>query len=386
MKITKVEVVPITVPYKMPFRQSWGGRSAGNYIIVKITTDEGITGVGSGAVLDPRHSGESQGSALSNIAYIVPIALLGEDPFNTEKVMNKINTLLYGNWLTKAPIDFALYDLKGKALGIPVYQLLGGLCRERVPLEFIISLDSPDAMVKMAKRYKDAGFAGVKIKFGGDPNLDIERFKKVRKMVGDNYRIGVDMNEAYRPITALKMIQVIVDLGVAFVEQPVSRRDIAGLKFIKDRVQVPIAVDEGGWSLDEARMVIEAKAADIFVAVPSRIGGFTRTLKYRSLIEANGLEMCISSYTGTGVEHAASAHFIAASEKDKNAPEELVPILYLFGGVSTDQMSGDIIKETSGKIRIGCLYKPEGPGLGVELDDEIVAKYLTPGKQALVFK
>jgi len=194
------------------------------------------------------------------------------------------------------------------------------------------------------------------------------------------------MNGAYRPVTALKTIHVMVDLGVVFVEQPVSRGDIAGLKFIKDRVQVPIAVDEGGWSLDEARVVIEAKAADIFVAVPRRIGGFTRALKYRSLIEANGLEMCISSYTGTGVEHAASAHFIMASEKDKNTPEELVPILYLFGGVSTDQMSGDIVKETSGKIKDGYLYKPEGLGLGVELDEEMVAKYLTPGKKTLVLK
>ena len=386
MKIKSVEIIPITIPYKMQFLHSWGGRKVGNYIVVKITTDEGITGVGSGAVLDPRLSGESQDSALSNIAYIASSALLGEDPLNIEKIMERIDILLYGNWLTKAHIDFALFDIKGKAYGIPAYQLLGGLCREKVPLDFIISLETPDVMAVMAKKYKDANFSGLKVKSSGDPNLDIERIKKVREVVGNDYRLGVDMNSAYRPKAALSVIQKMIDLGISFVEQPISRGDIAGLKFLKDRVSISIAVDESGWSLDEARMIIEAKAADIFVVVPSRIGGLARTLKYKSLVEANGLEMCISCYTGTGIEHAASAHFIAATPKEETIAEEAVPILYLFGGVSTDQMQGDIIKETSGKIRDGYLYKPEGPGLGVELDEDMVMGYLTSGKKSLVIE
>jgi L-alanine-DL-glutamate epimerase-like enolase superfamily enzyme len=384
MKIKRVEVIPITVPYKFAIVHAFGGRTSGNYIIVRITSDEGITGVGCSAVLFPLHSGESIDSALGNISYVAPLALIGADPFNIESIIYKIDKLLFANWLSKAPIDFALYDLKGKALNVPVYQLLGGLCRDKVPMEFIVGLDTPEKMAEKAKEYKDAGFHGVKIKSSGNPRLDLERFKQVRKAVGDNYRMNVDMNEAYNSSEALRVIESMIDMGVVFVEQPVPRRDIYGLKFIKERINIPLAVDEGGWSLDEARAVVEAKAADIFHTVPSRIGGFTKALRYRALIEANSLQTCISTYNGPGLEHAASAHFIAATNKDATFPEEPVGVLYLYGGYSTDGITGDIIKRISGRIKDGYLYKPEGPGLGVELDEAMLEKYLTSGKKPLV--
>jgi len=384
MKITKVEIIPITVPYRFPIVHAFGGRSSGNYVIVRVTTDDGTVGIGSGAVLFPLHSGESIDSALSNISYVAASALIGADPFNIEAIMGKINRLLYANWLSKAPIDFALHDLKGKILNVPVYQLLGGLCRSKVPLEFIISLGQPDEMAEKAKEYQGAGFHGVKIKFSGDEKLDLERFTKVRKAVGDDFRMAVDMNEGYRSAaTAVKVTKKITEMGVVFVEQPLPRRDIAGMRFIKERIDVPLAADEGAWSLAEATALVEAKAADLFHTVPSRVGGFTMALKYRSLAEAHGLETCISAYNGTGLEHAASSHFIAATNKDETLPEEPIGILYLYGGYTTDGISADIIKKTSGRIKDGWLYEPDGPGLGVELHEENIQKYIPPDKRPL---
>ncbi|OPY65849.1 MAG: L-Ala-D/L-Glu epimerase [Syntrophorhabdus sp. PtaU1.Bin050] len=385
MKITKVQVTPITVPYRIPLRHAWGGRTAGNYIVVQIETDEGITGIGSGAVLAPRHSGESIDGAMAHIAIVAPEALLGKDPFQIEAIMKHIDTLLYANWLTKAPIDFALYDLKGKALNVPVYDLLGGLVRDKALIEFIVSLDEPEAMADMAKRYMDAGFAGLKIKAGGDPKLDIERFKRVRRAVGPETRISVDMNEIYtRPIDALPVIQAMTDMGIVYIEQPVPRYNISGMRFIKDRINVPMCSDEGGWSLREAQAMVDAKATDIFHTVPSRIGGFTKAIKYRSIVESAGLDMCVSAYNGTGLEHAASCHFIFSTNLTDAIPEQPVGILYLYGGFSSDDIVGDIIRKTNGRIKEGYLYKPEGPGLGVELDQEMVDKYLTPGKKPMV--
>jgi L-alanine-DL-glutamate epimerase-like enolase superfamily enzyme len=198
--------------------------------------------------------------------------------------------------------------------------------------------------------------------------------------------MNVDMNECYDAPNGLRVTRGMMDMGIVFVEQPVPRRDISGLKFIKDRIDIPMAVDEGAWSLDEARAVIEAKAADIFHTVPSRIGGFTRTLKYRALIEANGLQTCISAYNGPGLEHAASAHLIAATNKGEAFPEEPVGVLYLYGGHSTDEISGDIIRKISGRIRDGYIYAPDGPGLGVELDEEYMGKYISSGKKPVVLE
>lgn len=387
MKIVKVEATPITVPYKIPLRHAFGGRSAGNYIVMNITTDEGLTGVGSGAVLAPGHSGESIDSALAHIALVAPDALLGKDPFQIEAIMARIDTLLYGNWLTKAPIDFALYDLKGKALNVPVYELLGGLTREKALIEFIVSLADPDTMAEMARTYMGAGFAGVKIKASGEPKVDIERFRRVREAIGSDARISVDMNEGYvRAINALPVIEAMIDMGLVYIEQPVPRHDISGLKFLKDRIDVPLCVDEGGWSVKEARAVIEEKAGDIFHTVPSRIGGFTKAIRYRSLVESANLDMCVSAYNGTGLEHAASCHFIFSTNLTDAIPEQPVGILYLYGGFSSDDVSGDITKKISGRIKDGFLYKPEGPGLGVELDQDMVNKYLAPGRKSLVIE
>ncbi len=387
MKIARVEATPITVPYKIPLRHAFGGRTAGNYIVVKITTDEGLTGVGSGAVLAPGHSGESIDSALGHMSLFAREALIGKNPFQIEAIMARIDSMLYGNWLTKAPIDFALYDLKGKALNTPVYDLLGGLTREKALIEFIVSLAEPEVMAEMAKKYMDAGFAGVKIKSSGEPKLDIERFRAVREAVGEHVRISVDMNEGYlRAINALPVIRAMADMGIVYIEQPVPRHDIAGLKFLKERIDVPVCVDEGGWSVREARAIIEAKAGDIFHTVPSRIGGFTKAIKYRSLVEAAGLDMCVSAYNGTGLEHAASCHFIFSTNLTDAIPEQPVGILYLYGGFSSDDVSGDIIKKISGRIKDGYLYKPEGPGLGVELDQEMVDKYLSAGRKPLMIE
>jgi L-Ala-D/L-Glu epimerase len=387
MKITRVEVTPITVPYKIPLRHAFGGRTAGNYIVVKITTDEGLTGAGSGAVLAPGHSGESIDSALAHIGLFAPQALIGKDPFQIDAIMAHIDKLIYANWLSKAPIDFALYDLKGKAMNTPVYELLGGLTRDKALIEFIVSLAEPEVMAEMAKKYMDAGFAGLKIKSSGEPALDIERFRKVREAVGSDVRISVDMNEAYnRAINALPVIKAMVDMGLVYIEQPVPRHDIGGLKFLKERIDVPMCVDEGGWSVREAKAVIEARAADIFHTVPSRIGGFTKAIRYRSLIESAGLDMCVSAYNGTGLEHAASCHFIFSTNLTDAIPEQPVGILYLYGGFSSDDVSGDITKKINGRIKDGYLYKPEGPGLGVELDEDMVNRYLTPGRKTLIIE
>ena len=177
-----------------------------------------------------------------------------------------------------------------------------------------------------------------------------------------------------------------IDMGLVYIEQPVPRHDISGLKLLKDRIDVPVCVDEGGWSVREARAVIEARAGDIFHTVPSRIGGFTKSIKYRSLVESAGLDMCVSAYNGTGLEHAASCHFIFSTNLTDAIPEQPVGILYLYGGFSSDEVSGDIIRKISGRIKDGYLYKPEGPGLGVELDQDMVNKYVSPGRKPLIIQ
>ena len=192
MKISKVEIIPVDIPYKIPFRISTGGITSGSYIILKITTDEGIDGVGS-SIGFPK-MGLNRESAMAKMKSIASGLLLGQDPLNTEAILSRLDVILPGNWRIKAHIDYALYDLKGKILNLPVYQLLGGLSREQIPLEWILMMDEPEVQAEIAVKYINAGFHSIKMHVGGDTQLAVKRFKTVREAVGPDIPISVDMS------------------------------------------------------------------------------------------------------------------------------------------------------------------------------------------------
>ena len=191
MKISKVDIIPIDIPYHTPFRVSYGGVTSGSYLIFRIWTDEGIDGVGSSIGFG--QVGLTRESAMAQLKSIASGLLIGKDPLNTEALMSRLDVVLPGNWRVKAHIDYALFDLKGKILNVPVYQLLGGLSREKIPLEWIVMMDEPAVQAEMAVKYIDAGFQSIKMHVGGDPKLAVERFKAVREAVGPDIPISIDM-------------------------------------------------------------------------------------------------------------------------------------------------------------------------------------------------
>jgi len=186
MEINRVEIIPVDIPYKKPFRVSTGGITSSNFILLNIKTDEGI-----GSSSATTAIGYTRESAMAQMRSIASGVLLGQDPLNTERILSRIDVVLAQNWRIKAPIDYALYDLKGKILNVPVYQLLGGLCRDKIPLEWIINLDEPKAQAEMAVKYVDAGFHSIKMHVGGHYEMAVKRFKTVRKAVGPHIPIGI---------------------------------------------------------------------------------------------------------------------------------------------------------------------------------------------------
>ena len=185
MKVKRVEIIPVDIPYVHEFRYSslpWPPPDrkppTGKFVILKLLTDEGLEGVGSSRSLALRR--ESDMLTMKRVASEI---VIGQDPLNTERILNQIDIAMYRDdvdYPIKAHFDYALYDLKGKILNVPVYQLLGGLCREKIPLEWILVMDEPEVMAEKAVKYLEAGFHGLKIHTGGDPKLAVKRFKAVR--------------------------------------------------------------------------------------------------------------------------------------------------------------------------------------------------------------
>jgi L-alanine-DL-glutamate epimerase-like enolase superfamily enzyme len=378
MRINRVEIIPVDIPYKIPFRVSTGGVTSGNFIILRIMTDEGIDGIGSSIGFPLM--GNTRESAMAQMKSIASGVLLGQDPLNTEKILSRIDVILPQNWRTKAHIDYALYDLKGKILNVPLYQILGGLSREKIPLEWIINLDEPEAQAEMAVKYIGAGFHSLKIHVGGDFKMAIKRFKTVREAVGPNIPIGIDMSSVagtqshYNAHDALRLIEELVKYDIHFAEQPVTTYDIDGFKFIKQRTNVPLVADASAESVIEVYNMIKQGAADIFHVLLGRIGGIRKALIYTNLIDAASLDYAIC-VLGTGIEHAVGAHFAISRQKRDKILDELGLIFYLYGGTETKEITTDITNEINGKIEKGYLYPPKGPGLGIELNEEMVKRY-----------
>jgi L-alanine-DL-glutamate epimerase-like enolase superfamily enzyme len=387
MKINKIEIIPVDIPYKIPFRVSYGGITSGSYIIFKIMTDEGIEGVGS-SIGFPK-IGLNRESAMAKMKSIASGLLLGQDPLNTEAILSRLDVVLPGNWRIKAHIDYALYDLKGKILNVPVYQLLGGLTREKIPLEWILMMDDPEVQAEMAVKYINAGFHSIKMHVGGDPRLALKRFKTVREAVGPDVPIAVDMaSVAGTPShcnahDALRVIEAMDKYDLHYAEQPVTTPDIDGFKAIKSRTKVPLAGDASADSVVEVHNMIKQEAADIFHTLMGRIGGFRKTLHFTNLVDAANLDYAIC-VLGNGIEHAAGAHFAVSRSKRERILDELGLVFYLYGGTETKEITTDVTKEINGTIEKGYLYPPKGPGLGIELNQEMVNQYLATDTNTIV--
>jgi len=382
MKINKIEIIPLDIPFQMPFRVSYGAVVPGNFVVVRVSTDGGVQGIGNSQGFT-RGSGQTRESAMALMKEVASHALMGQDPLNIDLVLKQVEWILAGNLHVLAHIDYALYDLKGKILNLPVYQLLGGLSREKIPLEFIVMMDEPGVQAEAAKKYINAGFHGIKMHVGPDPKLALKRFKTVREAIGPDIRLSVDMAGVYAPFDAIRLIKQFEEYGIDYAEDPAPPDNIEALLDVKAGTRIPLVADRTCRSVVDVRELTQRRAADSFHLLMGKVGGIRRASKLSTLIEASDLDYQICAL-GTGIEHAAGAHLAASRLKGDRFLDELSLIFYLHGGTETKDIKTDILKEMSGRIEKGYLYPPKGPGLGVELDDEMVKQYAAPGVGTIV--
>jgi L-alanine-DL-glutamate epimerase-like enolase superfamily enzyme len=384
MKITQVEIIPLDIPFQMPFRVSYGGVTPGNFVVLRVRTDEGVEGIGNSQGFT-RGSGHTRESAMALMKEVASEVLLGQDPLNTDRILSQVEGIVAGSLHILAHFDYALYDLKGKILNVPVYQLLGGLSREKIPLEWIVMMDAPEVQAQVALKYIKAGFHSIKMHVGPDPKLAVKRFRTVREAIGPDVPLSVDMAGVYAPFDAVRLIEEFAQYGINFAEDPAPPDNIDALLAVKNGTSVPLVADRTCRSILDVRDLTQRRAADSFHLLMGKVGGLRRASKLSTLIEAADLNYQICAL-GTGIEHAAGAHLAVSRLKGDRFLDELSLIFYLHGGTETKDITTDVTKEMNGKIEKGYLYPPKGPGLGVELDDEMVKRYAASGVSRIVVK
>ena len=375
MKIDRVEFWGVRIPYIRAIKFAYGSRVVGDYLIMKIHTDDGAYGIGGSGALWPLVSGECIQGAIQIVEeYFTPHALMGENPFNINKIVDKLDKLCVGQTMMKSAIDFTLHDLMGRVYGVPIYQLLGGAQRETIPQEWIVLLDTPEKMAEDAKEFVDKGYAGVKFKWSGDVELDILRTKLIREAIGDDAEFCVDVNQGYCADKAIKVINATEQYNLKFVEEPVHRDDFDGFVKVRQHTNQALAADESAWTIPQAVRFLKHNLVDYLHAAPSRVGGLLKLRRYVEMAQANFVTCVYSIYNSPALEYAISCHFSFAA-RPKNMADEIVGIYNVHGGYDTDDIKEGITDHINPVMRNGVLYKPEGPGLGMELNMDYIEKY-----------
>jgi L-Ala-D/L-Glu epimerase len=348
-----VQTTAVRVPLREPLKWTGGIRESASGLIVELHTDEGLVGIG-----------EAPGPTLPAIQAAIDREfaqfLVGQDPLRIEWLVHRLEEYSR-NWAgvgayAIAGVEMALLDLKGKALDVPVADLLGGYGREAVPVIGYLFIDEPEANAQKAADFVAAGHTELKLKVGRDLTQDYDGIAAIRERVGYDVKLRIDANMNWSVPAAIKWIKALEQFDLQFVEQPVPDFDVAGLAQVRRSVSVPIAADEACTSLRSALELIKADACDIFVVYPSEAGGLTRALQIAALAAAAGKWCAIGSWAELGVATTANAHLAAAATNfpfanDTHYPLQLHDVLM------------DPVEIEDGQITVS-----HDPGLGVALD------------------
>jgi L-alanine-DL-glutamate epimerase-like enolase superfamily enzyme len=386
MRIVKIECIPVTSKFSQPFPMGGGVELGSASVVLKLHTDEGIIGIADSGGTSAWYRGESQDSMMSLINNIFAPFLLGEDPFNIEKIVARMDHAARDNNQAKSIVDYALHDIKGKALGVPVYQLLGGLTTDKVPLGYVLPGAETKVVLAMAKKALDAGFRVLKLKVGaGTEELDIENVKALRELGGDAVEIFIDANGGWHYYQALMTLRKLEKYNIAMVEQPVPWWDIDGMARLRAKTSIPVFADEAAIELKNLMEIIQKNAADGFFLKIPKAGGLLKAQKWVAIAKAAGLPVVCGCMMGSGLEAAAYTHLLVADEwMSKMVHENLGPLHIhdVFETVSKP-IKNDVALEVP-RYENGFLYPTTTPGIGVELNEKAIAQLITPGKKPTV--
>ncbi|GLC88088.1 mandelate racemase/muconate lactonizing enzyme family protein [Lysinibacillus piscis] len=358
MKIQQIEIFAIHLPLIEPFIISYATYDTMPSIILKVTTDTGIIGYGE-AVPDEHVTGESWDSTYALLKNQLAPAMIGENPMAFETLHDKMNKIVKDAPAAKAAIDIACFDIVGKALQVPVYQLLGGRYHEKFPITHVLSIGTPEAMAKEAAQRVEMGYESFKMKVGTEVMNDVARIKAVRERVGENIAIRVDVNQGWgNASTTLRGLRALKDLNIDWLEQPVVSDDIDGMVEVKSKSDVTLMIDEGLRGVREMREIIAKRAADKVNIKLMKCGGIYPAMKLAVMAEMAGIECQIGSMVESSVGSAAGFH-VAFSKKIMTSVELTGPLKF----------SKDI-----GNLRYDIPYicLNEQAGLGVDVDEAVL--------------
>ncbi len=368
MKIVGIESYPVRVGLKPErhMRSSLGHHTVSEYLLVRVLTDEGIEGSGEATVM-PRWSGETVYGARGLVDHFLTPAVVGCDPHDIAEVDRRMDHVCNHNWFAKSAIEMACWDIQGKAAGVPVYELLGGAKRSRaIRCRFSVGAYDDTRLRRVVAERVAAGFTTIKVKVGGSSDDDLQRVRAAREVMGDALDLVIDANCGWDVETAIRKVHALADCRLSLVEQPTLDGDYAGLARVRHETGVPIMADDICFNLVHAEELIRNDCCDVISVYPGKNGGLRKSREIVEYAAARGVPCSIGSNLELDVATAAMGHLVLACENmqvEKFPGDMLGPVYHEFSVVKNPL-----------RIEGPMVHMPGGPGLGVDVDWDLVAK------------
>jgi L-alanine-DL-glutamate epimerase-like enolase superfamily enzyme len=376
MQITDVEAIPVEIDVK-PIEEEYGiGPYVTGYweieqtqrILVKLETDGDVCGWGETA---PTLSPDVATTVIED--FLGP-SLIGRSPweirpfgssftFPAEEMPSKISHVNLDAFL--GGVEVAMWDAYGKALGEPIHRLLGGKCRDRIECAYCVGILEPEDAREHARWAVEEGFSALKTKGGRDVAADVERMVAMHDEVGEDLALRLDPNQTLSLEEATRLGSRLEDAGVylQYFEQPIRTSMVGGYRKLSHRLRQPIAVNEDMYERYNFYDLLKEDAIDVGVVDLVLAGGFTGIQRVANLAAVSGVSLAHHSSFDLGVKTAAVAHAIAA-----------LPAIDLAADSVYYSLAADVLEETI-DFENGGFPVPEGPGLGVTVDESAVESF-----------
>jgi len=363
MKISSIDMFPVRIPFLRPHKIALGSAEDREVLIVRITTDNGLVGLGE-AIAHPAFSGETLGALKAGVKCLAASAL-GESPMDLNKICTSMDQKLYANYGAKGAIEMALFDVLGRYFNVPVYNLLGGITKDRFPISRSASHSDLEKDIAEVRDYMKEGYRIIKVKVGVlTVGEDVERIKALREVAGSKVSLRADANQGWDVPTALKFIRGVEDCGLEFLEQPIEKSNLDGLAFLRGKSGTPILADESAATEHDVLEIIKRKAADFISIKLVKSGGILAARRIATLANSAGIKCYLGSQTETSIGSAAGLHYALSANCFDYGGEIYGPAFFLK----------DITK-SSMRIEGGDMYPSQEPGFGLELDMERVREF-----------
>lgn len=358
MKITRITVYQTDLPLEHPYWLSAGRLKFEclDATFVKVETDAGLTGWGEGTpwghTYVPAH-GPGIRAGIETMASFV----LGLDPRRVLDVERAMDLALPGHLYAKSPIDMACWDIAGKAAGVPIADLMGGGSRTPRPIASSVGAKTIEETREVIERYRDRGYVAHSVKIGGDVERDVARIRDVESIRLPGEIVLYDVNRGWTRQQALRVMQATEDLQVMFEQPGETLDDIAAIRPLHS---APVSVDESLVTLQDAARIARDGLAEVFGIKLNRVGGLTKAARMRDVALAHGIDMFVMATGGSVLADTEALH-LAATIPDINCHAVWA---------CQDMLTVDIANGRGPRNTDGHLHLPEGPGLGVEPDDD----------------